>query len=261
MEPGGGHFQGSLGVILPPDVAQIGAAGLFAVPVEMDAVLRVRGYCRLALQVGQQLRQRIHGIHAHSVHQGRFGRVNGRHVDRGDALVPRHRNHRQDAGGVPQPAVQRQLAEEYRRLRGGWGLSGAEQYSHRDGEIVGRPGFLQVCRRQVHRDAPHGELATAVAQRRPHPLLGLLYRRVRQADDVERRQSRRNVRLRLNDLSVQSNDGARLSSCQHTQSSVVDMNPAPPAVHRHPIIREHTFAMRNCHQFFRASAPLPSLRT
>ena len=140
--------------------------------------------------MGQQLRERVHGIHRYSVHQGCLGCVDRRHVDRADALVPRDRNHRQDAGGVPQPAVQRQFAQEYRRVRGGWSLSGAEQYSHRNGQVIGRPGFLQVRRRQVYGDATHGEFATAVAQRRAHSLLGFLHRGIGETDNVEGRQSR-----------------------------------------------------------------------
>ena len=225
VKAGGGHFQGPFGVILAADVGQVGAVRRLAVAVEIDAAVGEGRDGGFALQVRQQLGQGGYGIDAHAVHQGGFGGVHGGHIDHADALFPRHPDHRQDAGGVAQAAVQGQLAQEYGRLRGRQRLAGAEQDAGGDGQVVGRAGLFQVGGGQVDGDAAHRELAAAVAQRRPHALFGFLHGGVGQPHDVEGGQPRRNIGFGLYNLPVQPGDGASLSGGQHFILSIRCVSP------------------------------------
>ena len=215
MKAGGGHFQGALGVVLAADVGQVGIVGRIAVAVEVDAAVGEGFDGRLAVQMGQQLGQGRHGIDLHTLHQCGLGGVHGRHEYGADALLAGHPDHGQDAGGVAQAAVQGQLAEEDGRLHGRQRLAGAEQDADGDGQVVGRAGFLQVGGSQVDGDAAHGELAAAVADGGADSLLGFLHGGVGQADDVKGGQAGGDVGFGLNNLAVQTDDGAGLSGCQH----------------------------------------------
>jgi len=64
------------------------------------------------------------------------------------------------------------------------GADGRHQ-AERDRQVEMAALLRQVGRRQIDRDAPAGQGQAGGDQRRTHPLLGLVHRLVRQADNVE----------------------------------------------------------------------------
>ena len=184
MPAAGGHLQRALHVLLAPDFAEVGAVPELrghrrpAVPHELRDRL-VSG------QVRRELEQVPHGEDAHAFDERRLPHVRLGHVDGLDAAFLRQPHHGQDALGVAHRAVQRQLAQEDGMLHVGHRLLGGDEEAHGDGQVVGRPLLPEVGRGQVHGDAPVGEGEAGVADRGAHPLLRLLHRRVRQADDGE----------------------------------------------------------------------------
>ena len=135
-------------------------------------------------------------------------------------MIPGHRRHSQYPVGVPQTAVQRQLAQENRAGRRRINLPGAQEHPHRDWQVVGWSLFLQIGRRQVNSDALQGKFAAAVAQGGPDPLLGFLDRGIGQPHDVEGRQAWGNVDFDLYHEAVQSYDGAGMRIGKHVSRSL-----------------------------------------
>ena len=146
------------------------------------------------------------------------------------------RDHRQDALRMAQAPVQTQLAQEERALRadnlagGGhrWKLLRGHQDGDGDGQVVGWAFLAQVGGGEVVGDASHGEDAAAVLDRGAHALLGLVDRRIGQADDAEGGQPLADVHLDLDQRALESDDGAGARLGQHTPRLLTaDVSPPP----------------------------------
>ncbi len=73
-----------------------------------------------------------------------------------------------------------------------------------DPDVEGCPGLAQIGRRKIDRYPPWREGQATVPDRSPYALPGLLEGGVRQADDRETRQPRRDVNLDPNEATVDS---------------------------------------------------------
>jgi hypothetical protein len=134
-------------------------------------------------------------------------------VDRGDedggyAIVAGQAHHRQNAVGVADVAVQRELAEVERLLVASGNLLRGHHDGKSDREIVGRTFLLQIGWGQLHRDPAKGENTAGILDRRPHPLARILHRGVGKADDGQRRQPHPAVCLDLDQRPVQADHRA-----------------------------------------------------
>ena len=227
--PRRGDLQGALGVFLTPYVREIGPShrpdavvgrgffldGLEGMTVRRGHATRPRQDLLFAAKVGHRLRQRANGNDLHALHERGLRGIRLRHEHSLEPFLLGDGGHRQDAVGVPKLTVQRQLAEEHRQRRRVGELSRTYQDGQGYGKIVGRPRFSQVGGRQTGRDASNRELAPGVPNGRPDSLTGLLDRRVGQPHDVERRQSRRDVHLDLDDVPVEPDNCASQCLREH----------------------------------------------
>ena len=121
VSPRRGHLQGPLGVLLAPDVGQVDDAGvpgspaLPAVGGLVDGIPCAGVYGNdtgLMPQMGHQLREVVDRHYYQSLHQRRLMGVRRRDEDCVVPLLPGYHNHGEDAVGMPQAAVQRQLSQE-----------------------------------------------------------------------------------------------------------------------------------------------------
>ena len=170
MPSGRRDLQGALGVFLAAYVGEIGptrradAVGrrlvdLEGVTVDRCHAARPGEYLLFAAQVGYGLCQGTDGNHLDIVHEPSLTGVRLRDEDTLEALLLGDGGHRQDAVGVPELAVQGQLAEEHGQRRCAGELSRPHQDGQGYGQIVRRPGLSQVGGREAGRDASHRELA------------------------------------------------------------------------------------------------------
>ena len=126
------------------------------------------------------------------------GHVDLGHEDPVEASLERGERRREDAAYGPQPAVERQLAEEHRTgetLRRHERLGG----EHREGDrqVIVRAGLGQRRRREVDRHALVGPGRAGVGHRRAAPVARLVDHRVGESDEDRRRQPARDVDLDL----------------------------------------------------------------
>jgi hypothetical protein len=170
----------------------------------------------LALEVGDELGQRLDGNDVDAVDEGGFGSVDGRDEDGPDPPIAGQADHRQDPLEVAQGAVQRELAEED-DLRGVSGdLLGRQQNADRDREIVRWPGLADLGGGEVHGDAAGRKDQTAISDGGADALARLLDGSVRQPDDVELHEPLPgDVDFDLDELALQAHDGAGPDLRQH----------------------------------------------
>ena len=181
MSPGGGHLQGPLHQLLPHDLGKVGArqALLLRLPG------RGRGDGPFPPQVGQKLTQIRHRIHGQIPGQGGLGGVLLRHVQLPHPRPGGGHGHGQGPGHRPQGPGQGQLPQKGGGLRRRRNVPLGGQDAQENGEIVEGPLLAQGGGGQVDGDAGHGEPGPAGPDRGPHPLPGLLHRRVGQAHHVK----------------------------------------------------------------------------
>jgi len=86
------------------------------------------------------------------------------------------------------------------------------------GQVVGGTLLPEVPRGQVYGDPPLGKLEAGIADGRAHPLPGLLDGRIRQADDVESWQARRNIHLHLDQNPLKADGGGGIYPGRHRPS-------------------------------------------
>ena len=142
------------------------------------------------------------------VHEPGLTGVGLRDEDSLEALLLGDGGHRKDAVGVPELTVQGPFAEEH----GQRGRTGELSRSHQDGQgygqVVGRTCLSQVGGREACRDAAHWELTAGVPDGGADAFTRLLHCRVGQPHHMERGQSGRDVHLDLNDVPIESDNGA-----------------------------------------------------
>ena len=179
---GGGDLQRPLRVFLSHDIREVRAAVLIA---------RLRfphgsgGEGRFAPQMGNKLLHGLHSVNGHTPGQSCLGGVFRRHIELVYTRPLRGHGHGQHAVYGPQPACEAQFPHKSRVRRQGGNFFRRRQNTQQDGQIVHRALLASARRGQIHGDAADGVLGTAVFHRCPHPLPGLLHRRVRQTHDVK----------------------------------------------------------------------------
>ena len=95
--------------------------------------------------MGNQSLEIGNGADLYPLDQRRFGRVGAGHIHRRKTLALGDRDHGQNSVGMPQAAIQRQFPQKYSRVLGQINLPGTEQNAYRDGQVVSRSRFFQVC--------------------------------------------------------------------------------------------------------------------
>ena len=112
---------------------------------------------------------------------------------------------RDDSSDLPQASVERELAQNgdaFEFASGQSALFGDD--SQGDGEIERRSRFSYFGGSEVYRDPFLGKGKSRVADRRTNALAALLYCRVPESDDGERRKSRGDVDFNRNGVSRQT---------------------------------------------------------
>ena len=184
MPSGRRHFQGELRVLLALDVLEVDGECGGAVGQHILRQRHVTGRDRgIAPEVRNELGEGTGGEHVDAGNQRGLPGVDLRHDDAPKPLLAGKVDHREDAVGVPQRAVEGQLAEEDGVGEVGGHLAGAQQHAHGNGKIVGGAFLLEVCGGEVHGDPAHGEVAAAVAHSGPDAFTGFLDGLVAKADD------------------------------------------------------------------------------
>ncbi len=203
-----GHLQRALGHGLPAHLGEVGSRGQgcgIALP-EVRA-----GEVRAGLGlVSAQLAERSQRVHRHALDGARLPRVLSRDPDRPSPFPLRRRHDRQDAPHRAERPVERQLADEDTLLdrRPSGDLPRGEQQRHRDRQVESGAFLSHVGRGEIHGDLSRREFIAAVPEGGQHALSALAHGRVRQAHDGEGRKPRAEVRLDLDQHSLDAHGGA-----------------------------------------------------
>ncbi|CUI79699.1 Uncharacterised protein [Achromobacter xylosoxidans] len=184
--------------------------------------------------MSRHIRQAAGRQHPQALDPGRLFGAAGGQDERGAGRLPRHaqRDHQGCRDGH-QRARQRQFARQHqagqqrigrggiRRARAPFPrtlfprpllprrqLSGGQQQAQRDGQVEAAGLLRNVGRRQIDRDAAGGEIEAAVEDGRAHAFTAFADFGVGQADHVETRQARPQVRLDAHRMGVQATERA-----------------------------------------------------
>lgn len=216
MPAGGRDLQRPLGALLTLDVAQVerGCCGL------MHLRQRPRQHLR-AFEVVGDLDQRVCCDDLDVwAGPGRFGAA-GRRADQPFLAHIGADGGGKNAGHGRDRAVEAKLAEHgeagqrIRRDR-----ADRRHQAERDRQVVMAALLGQVGRRQIDDDPARRQRQTRGDQRRAHPLARLRHRLVRQADDGERRQARRNLHLHVDRAGLDPLKGDGRNPLNHAQTSL-----------------------------------------
>ena len=165
------HFDRPLRMFLSPHVSQIRRSwiitGIGGGEFGRLLELRNRG---LVPDMGDHLLEPRRRDDRDAVYQRSLLRIHVRDEYVRVAFGPADRDHRKDAPGRSQRAVQGQFTEQQRPAQFVGQLPGRDKNSHGNRKVVARPGFLQVSRRKADRYPPHRELGAAVPDRGAHAL-------------------------------------------------------------------------------------------
>ena len=123
--------------------------------------------------------------------------------------------HRQDARHPANLAAEPELPDQGHAARGGAHLLRPEQDPERDREVQRRPRLAQLCRREVHGDPPRRVVEAGVPEGAADALPRLRQRGVREADDREPGQPRRDVDLDADDASGDPLERCGEEGCEH----------------------------------------------
>ncbi len=222
VAPGSGNFEGALGGFLAFDLREVGALG-----GRLGLARFGNAQHRGALEVIEQADQVRRGEDRDATRPARFGALRCRAdqalvdtggVDRGE----------QHAGGGDHPAIQRQLAhrDEIGQLFGIGHAHRGEQ-GQRDRQVVMRAFLGQVCRRKVDGDALGRKRQAHCRERGDHPFAAFVHRLVRQADDIEARQPRRELALHLDAARLKPEIGDSRNQRDHSDPPNFPMGVMP----------------------------------
>ena len=207
------YLEGALGMFLAAHLAEV-----------RGPVRAVRGHGRRlvdrdgndAREVVRQTRQRLDRNDVHPVDQRGLGGIGCRDEQPTESLGPAQRRHRQDAGDMPDRAVQREFSDDEGAVEAvGADLFGSDQGAHGDGEIVGRSFLPQRRRCQVDRQPLARECQAGVLDRRLDPFAALLNSRVRKPHNREGGEPARRVHFYFDDCPLQPDDGAGVDLGEH----------------------------------------------
>ena len=185
--------------------------------------------------MGQQIGEAGDRQDLQPTNQRRLARVVHRDDHPPQAARPRQRRHRQDPVDVAHRPIQAQFADD-QRLRQQFRdpaphLAGGDQDPERDRQVVGRAGLADVGRREIDRHPPVREPRPGVPQRRAHPLLRLLDRRVGQPHDRQPRLALPDIDLDLHQQPIEPDRRATQHRGEHIRLPAIAIHP-PWAVSR-----------------------------
>jgi hypothetical protein len=100
-------------------------------------------------------------------------------------------------------------------------LAAGSKNAERDGEIKGSAALTQICRCEVHGDAPRRPGEAGRPNRSTDPFTRLPYRRVRKPHDSYRGYSRSNVHLNVNRNALDASKCARENLYCHAISMAI----------------------------------------
>ncbi len=129
----------------------------------------------MAYQIGEGLDRE----NLDSIDQRRLGGVDGGNKGARQAVLLCQPNHGEDAGGMTQAAIQRELADDQCVADIGRELSGGDEDAERDRQVVGRSLFADVGGGEVDGDPPQRKARAGVADGRAHPLARFLHGGIR----------------------------------------------------------------------------------
>ena len=156
----------------------------------------------------------------HAARPARLGALR-RRADEARARLARMERGDQHAGARHHPAIERQLADRdpVAQLLGVGDAHRREQ-GEGDRQVIVRAVLGQVGGREVHRDALGRQGKAHGGERGLHALAALAHGLVRQADDVEARQPRRDLTLHLDLAGHEPQVGDRSHLRDHRRASV-----------------------------------------
>ena len=173
-----------------------------------------------ALEVLHHLPQAPRRIHADALDAGHLLSVARGQDDLLNPLLAGADDHGQRAPHRLQAAVQGQFAQHQRaRQLPVVQLARGHQDAHRHRQVKGRAFLLHVGGRKVHRQPCHRHGKAAVDNRCAHPVTAFLHRRIRQADNLQRRQPVGRINLHLHRKAADTAQPISQRSCQHRGTS------------------------------------------
>ena len=147
--------------------------------------------------------QAVDHIDRHALDEQRLIGIAARNEYRGQSLLSRRDDHRQDTTHRTALTLERELRREERRLETVCRHDAVgRQEAHGNRQVEPRAVLADAGRREVYRDLLLPQLDAGIADGRAHALLRLAHRRVGQPDDVKGGQSRRRVDFHRNDEAV-----------------------------------------------------------
>jgi len=169
-------------------------------------------------EVPDRLSQRRGAVGAYA-RGGRLADRCSRHDHLGPPRVADRRRKRHGARHRTQGTVERQLTHQggHRQTIVARQLPRRGEDPDRDGQVIAGAVLRQIGRGKIHRDSSRGYLESAVAQRAPHPLAGLLHLASGQPDDGQRGQPEGNVHLDADGDAINAEDRRTERLGQHGQ--------------------------------------------
>ena len=149
--------------------------------------------------------QAVDHVDRHALDEQRLIGIAARDEDRGQPLLSRGDDHRQDAAHRTALALEREFRRKERSLEAVCRHDAiGRQEAHGNRQVEPRAVLADAGRREVYRDLLLTQLDAGIAYGRAHALLRLAHRCVGQPDDVKGGQSRRRVDFHRNDEAVDS---------------------------------------------------------
>ncbi len=226
-------FERPLGRELPLHVGEIIRPAL---PVTQK-LLRL-GRCELlfAFEERYELRKRRNGIDREPLHEQCLICIRGRNEDGAEPLFFRRDCHRQHALHGTTFSFERELRRKQAALDFLHRKKPMRrEKTHGDGQIEAGAVLANVGRREVDRDFFLLELEPRILDGRAHALFALAHRRIRQADDVERRQSVPRIDFHVDDEPVHAKRRRAIRFCKHPKPPITFQTrprSGAPSMHR-----------------------------
>ena len=209
------HLHGAAGAGLPHDVGKVRQRRRLC-PVRLARQHRRKRL--LPREVPQKRHDLADRIYRDSLDDRALGGIFRRNECMADAVIARRDHHRQHAAHRPHLSRQRQLAEKGTVVKCGAQLSACDQQRNQQRQIIDRPLFFHVGRREVYRDAADRIGEAAVFERGTDAVTRLLHRRAGQPDHVKPRQPLRQIRFHRDGKPVHSHQSHAVYTGKHRRS-------------------------------------------
>ena len=159
-----------------------------------------------ASQVFQQLLQIVNRNHGNILCESRFRCVFFRHEECSDSCPLCSHCHRQCTRDRAQLACQGELSEKSAVLRDLFQILRGREDADQQRQVINRTGLFLVGRCKIHRHAADRKLKAVVFDRGPYTLSGFFDSGVRESDDIEGRQSGRDIHFHADFITADSAD-------------------------------------------------------